>query len=158
MRRTAALALALALALAPAAPAGADTSYVGPGRCDPRGTTNYYVHLGDPIDPEEILDSPYVFRENKCEVNGFRLYKSVSNTRGEARFARRFLREDTAHSKAPVVYCRSARDHAYFLDLAFYWGLFGVKHRNRAEKARYAPWARAYARRHGCHLFVPRSS
>jgi hypothetical protein len=132
-----------------------NTAHVGARVCEARGTSAYYVHLGDPIDPNVILNSPYVFRHFKCEVNNFRLFKSAQNTRGEANFVRKFLKEDTATSTAPVVYCRTDETHSYLLDLAINWGLFGVKHRNADEKRYYVTYAHRYAHRHDCHLFLP---
>lgn len=152
---TAAALVGLTLVGGPAS-AAPRTAFVGTSVCHSRGTTNYYIHHWQSVDPQKILDSPFVFDEHVCRVNGFRLYKSTSNTAGEANFARHFLATDRPHK--PTIYCRVDATHAYFLDLAFYWGAGGAQHLNAAEKAHYTGWAHAYAHRHGCRLFVPRKS
>ena len=159
MKRVLVAAVAAASTLAVMSPAHAalDTSFVGGDRCVDKNISHFYVHLGDDIDPNQIINSPFTFQEQECRVNGFRLYKSRSNTRGEANFVRKFLREDRVTSKHPVVYCRLDESHAYLLDLAHEWGLYGVKHLNAAEKRHYDHWAHVYARQHSCHLFTPQN-
>lgn len=124
------------------------------GHCHNRGVTNYYIHHWQRIHANKILNSPYVFREHRCRINGFRLYKSSANTAGEVAFQRHFLATDRPHK--PTIFCRTTKDHAYFLDLGFYWGMANAPTLNAAEKHHYSSWAHDYARAHGCRLFVPK--
>lgn len=158
IRRLTLALVALLAAAALAAPAQSATRHestevVNGDLCTNRGVTNYYVHHWQRVPVRKILDSPYVFHEHKCSVNGFRLYKSSSDTAAEVTFARHFLKTD--RPKKPTIFCRTTPGHAYFLDLGFYWGVQGWDHLNAAEQHHYAGWAHDYARRHGCRLFTP---
>jgi len=139
------------------APAQATSRAPAHMTCEHRSHSVYYVHLGDDIDAATILDSPMWFMESECLMRGFRLIKSHADTTREANFQRRFLREDSVASKQPTIYCRTAKDRAYFLDLAFYWGSYGAKHLNHAEKTRYTHWTHTYVHNHdACRRFLPK--
>lgn len=140
-----------------AAPASHESTVrVSGDLCKSRGTTNYYVHHWQSIPVRKIMNSPFVYREHSCRVDGFRLYKSSANTAGEVAFARHFLKTD--RPKKPTIFCRTTTGRAYFLDLGFYWGMADARRLNVAEQQHYTAWAHAYADRHGCRLFVPKSA
>lgn len=154
-----AAAAALATAGLLAAPAQAreplDTTTVSGDDCVDRGITNYYVHSGDDVDPVAIHNAGFVFQTHRCDVNGFRLYKSNSDTLAELNFARQFLIDAAEDSWKPMVFCRTSETTAYFLDLAKVWGLWNITELNEAEMTQYADWTHEYAQRHGCRTIEP---
>lgn len=124
-----------------------------------RPVSVYYAHHWQTINLATIYNSPLTFHEHSCHVAvpghplGFRLFKSTANTRAEAAFQRHFLATD--HPQQPTVFCRQSPDHAYFLDLAFYWGAYGADHLGVAERTLYTAWTHRYARAHGCRTYNP---
>jgi len=140
---------------AQAAPTHLSVARVNGDLCRDHGVTNYYVHKGASIPVWKILHSTMTFHEHKCRVGKMRLEKSSSNTAHEVRFAYRFMKQDPR--KKPTIFCRTTKHHAYFLDLAAFWGMTSPYLKlNAAERHHYAAWAHRYADRHGCHLFVPK--
>ena len=146
-------ATAMLTAPATAAPRHESTTIVNGDRCKDGGVTWYYVHHWQAVPAQKILNSTMRFREHRCYVNGFRLYKSSSDTPAEVRFARHFLATD--RPAKPTIFCRTTPGHAYFLDLRFFWA--DITPLNAAERHHYTGWAHAYADRHGCRLFLPKS-
>lgn len=122
--------------------------------CRDIGYSNYYVHHWQDIPIWKILNSPYVFREHVCHRNGFRLFVSRANTKGEVKFQRHFLKTD--RPKKPTMFCKLSPSRSYFIDLDFYWS-DREPSLNRAERNHYTHWAHLYAHRHGCRLFLPKS-
>jgi len=145
---------------AQAAPSHLNTAVVNGDRCHDRGVTNYYVHHWQAVPVQKILNSTMVFAEHRCWVNGFRLYKANANTPAEVAFARHFLSVaaplgDPDPQVKPTVFCRTKPGHAYFLDLAYFWA--DISPLNVAERHHYTAWAHAYAQRHGCRVFLPKT-